>query len=334
MVQNFAPTFQDCLNQCAATTGCAALSFDPSQEFGFKNCYLKTMVTNSSAVAADRRTDSAMAGGGMLPNLPANPGQPSSDPGVSIIPLPSSTVGSAAGNGVVFFTPPPGSSTGVSSTVEPSLSTADASVTQSPSTTALPSFFLPGPTLAPTSSSGTAVPETASPETRETSPSMAWIAAPVVGGIAAVALIAVTFIILKRWRRGHGKGKKSGGYQSPGFFTTWLPSSWTSSEDGNRRGNKRMTEISSGRKNGDALVSVRNSVAEFLTGRPMGMERLEDIEEGGRTGPNTSGAGTGAGAGTSSGGNQNSNMPIFVIKNGRKELRKSFNGLGQNEWTG
>jgi hypothetical protein len=95
-----------------------------------------------------------------------------------------------------------------------------------------------------------------------------------------------------------------------------------------------MTEISSGRKNGDALVSVRNSVAEFLTGRPMGMERLEDIEEGGRTGPNTSGAGTGAGAGTSSGGNQNSNMPIFVIKNGRKELRKSFNGLGQNEWTG
>ncbi|SPQ25493.1 b70aff9a-902b-487a-8f75-5a5b7bcaae2e [Thermothielavioides terrestris] len=47
--QNYAPTFQDCMGQCASTTGCAALSFDPSQNLGFKNCYLKTTVTNSSA---------------------------------------------------------------------------------------------------------------------------------------------------------------------------------------------------------------------------------------------------------------------------------------------
>ena len=58
--QNFAPTFQDCLGQCAATRGCAAVSYDPSLNLGFKNCYLKINIANPNTIAADRRTDSAL----------------------------------------------------------------------------------------------------------------------------------------------------------------------------------------------------------------------------------------------------------------------------------
>ncbi|KAL2015688.1 hypothetical protein VTK56DRAFT_5023 [Thermocarpiscus australiensis] len=52
--QDFAPTFQDRLARCASTSGCAGLSFDPSQTLGFKNWYLKTAVANS---IASRRTN-------------------------------------------------------------------------------------------------------------------------------------------------------------------------------------------------------------------------------------------------------------------------------------
>ena len=53
---------------------------------------------------------------------------------------------------------------------------------------------------------------------------------------------------------------------------------------------------------------VRNSVVGFMTGRPMGMERLEDIEE---------------------------RAPVGVAEGGKRttELRNSFNGLGQNKWS-
>lgn len=51
IIQNFAPTFQDCMGQCAGTTGCNAVSFDASMAGGFKNCYMKTGVVASDNVA-------------------------------------------------------------------------------------------------------------------------------------------------------------------------------------------------------------------------------------------------------------------------------------------
>ena len=70
-----------------------------------------------------------------------------------------------------------------------------------------------------------------------------------------------------------------------------------------------FSEVESGRRStsagGDRVMTervgtgVRGSVVGFVTGRPAGMERLSDIEEGG---------------------------------SGREGLRKSLNGLGQNKW--
>jgi hypothetical protein len=51
-----------------------------------------------------------------------------------------------------------------------------------------------------------------------------------------------------------------------------------------------FSEVNAGKQQGaEARLSVRSSVAGFLSGRPMGTERLEDIEEGGGRG----GGGTG-----------------------------------------
>jgi hypothetical protein len=78
-------------------------------------------------------------------------------------------------------------------------------------------------------------------------------------------------------------------------------------------GNFSEVESSSGRRSAEVRASVRTSVVGFMTGRPMGMERLEDIEEG----P----PGTGDGLGREGG------------RGGRMELRNSQNGLGQNKWS-
>jgi hypothetical protein len=188
--QNFAPTFQDCLGQCAATSGCAAVSFDPSQELGFKNCYLKTTLANPGDVAADRRTDSAMvAAAAAVPDPAATPAP--ANPGVSTIPLASTP---PAGNGgVIFFTPPAGSSSSSGGTIPPAASPDPSAPTEPPPTTltgdlaSTPSssslpvdsfpFIFPSPSsdTAPAPSSAEAAAAGDAP------PSMAWVAAPVVG---------------------------------------------------------------------------------------------------------------------------------------------------------
>lgn len=72
-----------------------------------------------------------------------------------------------------------------------------------------------------------------------------------------------------------------------------------------------FSEVESGRRSVEVRESggVRNSVVGFMTGRPMGMERLEDIEE---RAPGSRGDEGGKRA---------------------PELRNSFNGLGQNKWS-
>ncbi|KAK4034737.1 hypothetical protein C8A01DRAFT_18505 [Parachaetomium inaequale] len=370
--QNFAPTFQDCLGQCATTSGCAAVSFDPSQDLGFKNCYLKTTVSNPRAVAADRRTDSAILAAA-APAAPSDdassaapptadpaatsPPEPSpAGPGVSTLPLPSSVV--PANGGAVFFTPPGGvNSAAVPFTVTPGASTpvptpdfppapATTDLATAPSSSlALGSapFLFPTPSIPPAVSSTEAAPDAAGQNAGDGSPSMAWVAAPVVGGVAAIALIGVSFVMLRRRRRGfggRGGSEKAGGGSRPsaallGRLAGWLPVSLWSSSSPPREGNslgggRKMTgmgnfsEVESGRRSAEARGSVRNSVVGFMTGRPMGMERLEDIEEGdGRSGSSREGRGK-----------RRDSMPAASeVRSGRTtELRTSFNGLGQNKW--
>ena len=217
--QNFAPTFQDCMGQCAATSDCAALSFDPSQDLGFKNCYLKSTVTNSSAVAADRRTDSAMLGANpppaasssANPAVTAVPAPPSTDPGIATVPVPSPSPSPSAGagaGGAIFFTPPggntpttappPAASTPESAAPQPSIPTTSDLLIAIPSSSitagSLP-FFFPTPSTTLTSASGDTVPET-SPDQDDSggdsASSNAWIAAPVVGSVAAVSYTHLT----------------------------------------------------------------------------------------------------------------------------------------------
>lgn len=400
--QNFAPTFQDCLGQCAATRDCAAVSFDPSQDLGFKNCYLKTAVGNPRAIGADRRTDSALvaASGDSGDSDNSNPSsvvapptsspeapsqEPSSEPapapspdpspepspdlsptnpGVSTIPLSSAA---PAGGGVIFFTPPPGASTVLVPTtlvISPSLpaATTDPAATTTPLSSLLPTttppfpFPFPFPSSDPnppppplSSSSSEAAPDAANQNTSGggDATSMAWVAAPVVGGVAAVALVAVSFVLLRRRRRGGaaaaaagaGAGEKQGGSRGlasglAGWWAGWLPASSSSrpKELGRRggRGRGRMTgmgnfsEVESGRRSVEVRGAggVRSSVVGFVTGRPVGMERLEDIEEG-------EGGGGAGGSGAGGGGGREGE-----VKGGRTtELRNSFNGLGQNKWS-
>ncbi|KAK4237337.1 hypothetical protein C8A03DRAFT_44796 [Achaetomium macrosporum] len=351
--QNFAPTFQDCLGQCALTSGCAALSFDPSQDLGFKNCYLKTAVTNSSAIAADQRTDSAMVvaaasvssgsssqvpSPSASPLVPPAPIPPTTDPGVSILPSPSPSPATTpgAGSGAVFFTPPavntrtepapPATSTSTSTSVPvPDSSTLTitgllATPSSSLATGSFP-FFFPGPNTTPVSSAES-VPDTTVQEPGASPPSMAWVAAPVVGSVAAIALIAVSFVMIRRRRRGSVGEKPS----ISTLFTAWLPASWSSSSRDERGGsNKKKTgmgnfsEVESGRRSVDMRSSMRSSVVGFMTGRPMGMERLEDIEEGESTGDATV--------------QRKGSARASEVNGGRPELRSSLNGLRQNRWS-
>ncbi|KAK4126474.1 hypothetical protein N657DRAFT_654829 [Parathielavia appendiculata] len=334
--QNFAPTFQDCLGQCASTNGCAAVSFDPSQDLGFKNCYLKTAVRDSSDVAADRRTDSAMMAAAVAaPDLSPGASSSPAGPGVSTIPVPQ------PGSGAVFFTPPGGSTaaahtppTPISTPAPtPSLGTATELLIAQNSSLAAGSLppLLPKPTTTSVSLTESSVPETAGQNAGDGPPlSMAWVAAPIVGSVAAIALIAVSFVMLRRRRRNDGGGKKANISRLPAvssLFTAWLPSSWSfgSSSSSQPRTESRgssgrevmcmgnSSKVESGRRRRSAEVSrdrgvVRSSVVGFMIGRPMGMERLEDLEGG-------------EGKDDVSGGT------------GRMGLRNSLNGLGQNKWS-
>ena len=116
--------------------------------------------------------------------------------------------------------------------------------------------------------------------------SQAWIAAPVVGSVAALVVIAVMFIMLGKRRRNNGassNGSISSGNSTVrekssmgNIFTTWLPSAQSTMRRG--MGNissitSKMTSSSSGSTRSGVLGSWRSG------GGPAGSERLDDIEE-------------------------------------------------------
>ncbi|KAK0715558.1 hypothetical protein B0H67DRAFT_610343 [Lasiosphaeris hirsuta] len=332
--QNFAPTFQDCMGQCTAATGCAAVSYEATQDQGFKNCYLKTAVSDATAVVPDLRTDTALMVG-------AGNAVPGGDTGVSTVPVPApapvAPAPGAATTGAVFFTPPglntaaPAASTAaVPPAVTPASSVVEVLPTGAASSPIAPPVFFPSSSsLAVT---GTAVPDSAAQEGGGSSVSSnAWIAAPVVGSVAAIALIILSFIMLKRRRAGArsptSSSSSSGSLQRKGsggrsrtspvvaFFSSFLPSSSGNKRKGNNSssGNSRMGNFSEVTgKQPASRASMRTSVTGLIGGPGMrGMERLDDVDE-------------------ERGEKRQSMTPSYEVRSGKMELRNSFNGLGQH----
>lgn len=158
----------------------------------------------------------------------------------------------------------------------------------------------------------------------ETPPSNAGVVAPVVGAVAAVALIAVSFTILRRWRSG-----KQGGRDGDG------------SGGGSGRRMTGIEDFSEANSAQEESVGVRESVrssvagsltgwplrtekrvAGSLTGWPLSTEKLEEVEEGDARSGATGGAG-----------GEEEETRAHEVKKGEAELRTSQNGLGQNKWS-
>jgi len=332
--QEHAASLQDCMAQCSSTASCAAVTFDASQDQGFKNCYFKAQVTDSGLIVQDTRVDTALiqSAGNASPSDGGAGPAPTSPPnqGVATVPLPTPTGGS--GNGAVFFMPPSntvaGSGSGSGNTNSSPLPT---DLTPSPTQLAPPQFL-------PTGTGGFTFPNANQQSGSnqdgnnnaiddDNSASNAWIAAPVVGSVAAIALIVLSFVMLKRRRLGNnGRGRDTLASQSSSdslrpsaarklnisrpkalsaMITSWLPAAARGergSGGGGGRGSRgkmgNFSEVESA--TGKGRGSMRTSVTGLVRpGVAMGSGDVEDGE----------------------------------AEKRRGDLRNSLNGLGQNRWS-
>ncbi|KAI3343014.1 hypothetical protein F4824DRAFT_127229 [Ustulina deusta] len=180
--QQFQMTLESCIAACSANRACSGVSFDPQQTAGFKNCYLKTMI-DASNVFAKTGVDSAIlvnqvadtgagAGAGTLTAAISEP-----TTYVTVLPDPGT-----ASTPVTVITM---SSTGALAASTPNASTKAASAGADDgrggvnNSNGRPTFGSAGPSAS----------------------SNAWIAAPVIGGIAALTLILAILVLWQRRRR-------------------------------------------------------------------------------------------------------------------------------------
>ncbi|KAK1749841.1 hypothetical protein QBC47DRAFT_439942 [Echria macrotheca] len=366
--QNFAPTFQDCLQQCSATSGCAAVSFDPSQDQGFKNCYLKTSVADPTTIVADGRVDTAMLQAAAPAAAPADTSSgAAAAPGVTTIPLPTSSsdaITTTSAAGAVFFTPPgvlptsAGAGISVGSLVPANPQPTITNLLPPSATGLSPTLLFPGLGGAGAGGTGGTVFTGGSSGSSDSSStgqggsgsteasSNAWIAAPVVGSVAAIALIVLSFIMLKRRRLGQRAGGSS-------------RSSNSSTDDLNPRGSggEKMSGAN-GYGGGSGSGGVSRLFDSWLPAIGMGRRRGERGSGGGdgsrsRMGNFSEVTGTGNGKPPASRGSMRTSVtglvrPGLALGGGerledleeaaagekaRAELRNSLNGLGQNRWS-
>ncbi|KAL2121264.1 hypothetical protein VTJ04DRAFT_5291 [Mycothermus thermophilus] len=357
--QNFAPTFQDCLGQCAFTEGCRAVTFDPGLELGFRNCYLKSGAGDGLADAApDGRVDSAvLAGdGGAAPPAEGGGGQQGGGGvGVSTIPLPNVPTPTGGGAGVIF-TPPAPETSPLASTTSTEQAAPDATPTPTTTTSSSSSLLLPDTTAISSSDPSPSIGSDIDDGSAAASPSMAWIAAPVVGGVAALALIAVSFMMLRRRRRGGQRRRRPGSSDSNrssesgegwmGMLMSWLP--WGRSEVDN---SGRMMEEKS-------IYDRERAAGGGSSSRRMtGIGNFSAVESSGSKRSSVDGGGSGGGrrnsvrnsvvglvTGRPAGMERLEDVPEGEAEGGKKDgrksakvaaaLRDSLNGLAQNKWEG
>ncbi|ORY65181.1 uncharacterized protein BCR38DRAFT_484639 [Pseudomassariella vexata] len=193
--QQFHTRFADCMTACASNSACRGVSFDVNQSAGFKNCYLKTGF-GAGELFQKEGVDSAflMANNGAAVFVPGS----SSISETSLVTLshllsPSSTVEAdaqpeSAGVGMTTFV-----------SVSAPQETASAGL----------SLALVSPSALPT------------PASQESSSmtSNVWVAAPVIGSLAAVVLILSIFILWGRRRRNsHEDGSGKNPLRGRAFF--------------------------------------------------------------------------------------------------------------------
>ncbi|KAI0404352.1 hypothetical protein F4802DRAFT_252405 [Xylaria palmicola] len=225
--QQFQMTLEACLAACSANPACGGVSYDPAQTSGFQNCYLKTTIDDSD-MAAKPGVDSALLVNNAVEapdvNVPADPGTsviagaPTSvgppsmvfstvvaTPGTSdsvvtvSVPVP---VTSILTTGIVADATPP--------SVVPVFVPAPATSTSSTAALADPTTEASAAATAGTSSTGTGDGQGVASNSEglgsgnegPSTSSNAWIAAPVIGGIAALTLVLAVFVLWGRRRRG------------------------------------------------------------------------------------------------------------------------------------
>jgi hypothetical protein len=187
--QQFQPTFDACLNACAGLSTCGGISFDATQSQGFKNCYLKASVSSggllakagvdSAIVAVDNSAPASASSSAAAPLGGGGTGGTETSAPVAA-PAAADTNGPAASNSALMVTT--------------TVSGAGAAVAQETTPTAT--------AVASAASAAEVAAGGSSP-----SSSNAWIAAPVIGGLAAFTLVLAIFILWGRRRvRGGGRG--------------------------------------------------------------------------------------------------------------------------------
>ncbi|KAI0864140.1 hypothetical protein F4860DRAFT_431305 [Xylaria cubensis] len=196
--QQFQMTLESCLAACSANSACGGVTFDPQQSAGFRNCYLKTTVDTSS-VFAKAGVDSAIlvnnANNGNIAEgtgTSATTSTPSSDTisqataFVTIVP----DQGVAPGNVVTVSVPvpvtPPASSSSSGALADSITPEASAEATGTNNGQGGVNNSSERPKFGNVGSSNS---------------SNAWIAAPVIGGIAALTLVLAVFVLWGRRRR-------------------------------------------------------------------------------------------------------------------------------------
>ena len=370
LTQNFAPTFQDCMGQCVATSGCGAVSFDASQSQGFKNCYLKSQ-TSASGNIADQGIDTAVinAAAAANPAPSSSAAQPATSP--STTPAPTLTVattatvvqtpatvtvasvdpGSTGGGGASFFTPPGSLTGGLGGTTPPVVSTRTVvsivtsgsqttAVTQVITVSAAPSgspFLFGTNTAAAISSSATGATDA---EATDGGGSRAWIAAPVVGSAAAVVLIVLMFVMLGR-RRNAANGSRGSG----GTSTSRSNGSGNGSGSGSRSRTKGRGMLGLGLPSPSASLFTTWLPGSPGRGKAAKMGNFSEVT-GKKISPQSSAARNSVigfwrpgteklediEEGSLEAEKKGFATPVYELRGGKAELRESMNGLSQHRW--
>ncbi|KAI0164987.1 hypothetical protein GGR57DRAFT_220326 [Xylariaceae sp. FL1272] len=185
--QQFQMTFEGCMGACGTNPKCGGVSYATSQDAGFKNCYLKSPFAKSELFA--------------MPGIDSAFIADDSGPGVVGAEPVSITDVAPAGPAVTTIITPTISVITESSTtltVSVPVTTTAGSSTNALADTETPSTTASGDNNADNSGNGRPPKFTS---LGASTSSNAWIAAPVIGGVAAFTLILAVFILWGRRRR-------------------------------------------------------------------------------------------------------------------------------------
>lgn len=262
--QQFQPTFDACLNACAATSACGGVSYDVQQSQGFKNCFLKTTVT-TGGLLQKAGVDSAL----MTVDNSAPVGVPqASSSALQATPSIAQLSPAGAPDIASAIDPPSQSTESASRSAVRPLSEQTTSTTSS-------SLAL--------ATSAAAAPEVASS-------SNAWVAGAVIGSLAAAALlIGVYALWVRKRQQNHGlpislldrfRGGGGGIHRAPSFsggakFDDGTLARSVSVSSSNSRNDILVTREVSRDMDSPGKLSVEAPQPRFLS--PIDLLPLEDV---------------------------------------------------------